>query len=135
MNLEQLGLLLPEDTKDLACWPFAKRYFSCQGPKGYLQSFYRDGKFSGCERESINYFACMKARWTSNSEDQRKLVIGEARNKIEAMSKSDNPVWQARKQPPATFHYYQVITPAEEERVFKEAMGDAIKSVPDPVSK
>ncbi len=31
MNLEQLGALLPEDTKDLACWPFAKRYFSCQG--------------------------------------------------------------------------------------------------------
>jgi hypothetical protein len=31
MNLDQLGLLLPEDTKDLACWPFAKKYFSCQG--------------------------------------------------------------------------------------------------------
>lgn len=98
----------------------------------------------------------MKARWTSNSEDQRRvsfhrlycellltilnefqLVIAEARKKIVAMSKSDNPVWQTRNEAPANFHHYQVITPAEEERIFKEAMGETSKSVthPVPVSK
>jgi hypothetical protein len=77
----------------------------------------------------------MKARWTSNSEDQRKLVIAEARKKVVALSKPDNPVWQPRKEPPANFHYYQVISSAEEERVFKEAMGEAIKSVAEPASK
>lgn len=142
-TLAEEGLLLPDDIRDIECWPYFQRLAACKGmcslvypyqlgPKGMLRSWYRDGRVHTCEAEKIRYTSCLKIRI---AKDENKEVscfggfpqVQDWRDRAsEALGKlyedQPPPLWQPRSHPPPNFHDYQTTTEEDKARIFADIM-------------